>query len=133
MTKQIKTKRYSWGDFTSQIQEIVDDIKSKKLKFDFVIGIPRGGSIMGVVLSHKLDIPYMELSDFTSKPFSYSNILLVDEIADTGETLKRRLRFFSRPKTTIITLNYKNQSTIIPDYYVEKVDNEDWVIYPWEV
>lgn len=83
--KKQKTKKYNWKDFDNMIDKIVQYIKKNKLKFDLVIGIPRGGSILSVCLSHKLLIPNMELNDFINRPFSYARILLVDKLLAEGK------------------------------------------------
>ena len=61
-------------------------------------------------------------------------ILLVDDIADSGDTLqtvKDKLTVWHKEVTTL-TLIYKTHSIIKPDYYYEKRINKQWVIFPWE-
>lgn len=130
--KKITQKSYTWNDIEIMIKSIINKIKQESLQFDFIVGIPRGGLIMGVMLSHQLNIPYMEFTDFINKPFGYGRILLVDEVAGRGTTLKRNLRFFDNLKTTMFTFNYKQQSVIKPYYYCEEVPNDVWIVYPWE-
>ena len=129
---QSNNKTYSWEDINNMTNKIVEYVNKNNLQFEFVIGVPKGGLILGVMLSHRLNVPYMELSDFLNKPFSRMKILLVDEIVDRGNTMKRYLRYFDQLNTTIITLHYKSHSSIKPDYYVEEVPNDVWCVYPWE-
>ena len=72
---------------------------------------------MALVLSHSLKLPML------MKPTSES--LVVDDIADTGNTLHN----ISNKK--IATIYYNKQSITVPDIWVyEKGD--DWIVYWWE-
>jgi hypoxanthine phosphoribosyltransferase len=53
-------------------------------------------------------------------------VLIVDDIADSGETLLP----YKIYQTAV--LHYKMQSEHIPTYYVEEVDDNVWLSYPWE-
>ena len=45
----------SWDDVETSIERIVNEINEKELPIDSIYGIPRGGLIPAVILSHKLD------------------------------------------------------------------------------
>lgn len=125
-----------WLEYVGSIQELAGLIKKSKIKFDFIYGIPRGGLIPAVILSHELNIPL--LSELI--PFYYDNkkVLMVDDIADNGKTLKsykesmkpkwsdgRKAKFI---KTAVI-YKHKN-STFKPDFFVS--ENENWIVFPYE-
>jgi len=56
---------------------------------------------------------------------SRKDTLIVDDIADTGETLKNYEKFF------IATLYYHKQSIVKPNIWIyEKKDQ--WIQFPWE-
>jgi hypoxanthine phosphoribosyltransferase len=76
------------------------------------------------MISHALDIPF--ISPGKIKQYPQSDILIVDDIADSGETLLKYKKY------TTAVLHYKPQSYHIPTYYAEEVVNEDWIIYPFE-
>ena len=52
--------------------------------FEGVYGIPRGGALLAILLSHKMDIPYIDRFDDVNE-----NVVIIDDIADTGNTLKK--------------------------------------------
>ena len=63
-----------------------------------------------------------------------SNVLLVDDIADSGRTLKVALEhvYTFKPKSVrVLTLFKKSRSIITPDYFHEVIDK--WVVFPWEI
>lgn len=86
--------------------------------FTGVYGFPRGGLPLAVWISHKARLPLL-LSP-------YEGALLVDDIADTGNTL---LRF--KESHFIATMFYHRQSVVIPDLWLFEKKNE-WIIFPWE-
>lgn len=110
---------YSWKEFEKDIPKIVKLIKRKKLKFDNIFGIPRGGLCLAVCLSHHLGVP---LAD-KIKP----NTLIVDDISDTGETLSK-YRKYNNPTATIFC---HPKTKLTPDVWIRKKENK-WIVFPWE-
>ena len=82
-------------------------------------------------------IPRMEHFDsvFESIPVG-ANVLLVDDIFDSGATLKHATEVISArtDNVRIATLYYKesaNTTDIVPDYYLRKTDR--WIVFPHEL
>jgi len=101
------------------------------LEIENIYGLPRGGLIPAVMLSHQLGIP-MAKGDIGP------DTLIVDDICDSGETLdkfvKKYQTLYSFPfnlKTAV--LHYKpHTSCFEPTYYAEKWNKDVWLTYPWE-
>ena len=55
-------------------------------------------------------------------------ILVVDDIADTGHTLKD----FDNEHNVVCTFHYHKQSLTVPEFFCEEKTDE-WIVYPWEV
>lgn len=110
-------------------EDVIDlmefNIKTSGYKIDTIYAIPRGGCVLGVMLSHKLNIPVQFNNDFVSN----KTYLIIDDIADTGKTLEP---YVNMPNKLIFTWYYHEQSTVIPDFYVDTKYNE-WIVYPWEI
>ena len=124
----------SWHDITSLVDSLCTQIrleseKQDKLPFELyngVYGIPRGGLVVAVMISHKLNIPYItDLKTMYGKKF-----LVVDDIADTGQTLSK-LKAEVYNLADIATLHYHTDSLVKPKYFVD-IKNNDWIVYPWE-
>ena len=68
---------------------------------------------------------------------SGDRVLLVDDIADSGESLvfaSQRIRDFA-PKVAKIdtaTIHYKPKSIVEPNFIGKKIENDVWIVYPWE-
>ena len=129
-TQDVDGKHYmSWMGFEFAINKFVRDYKKNDYKCDFIYGPPRGGQPIAVTLSHRLGVPIINGVDDYWKHYSRprTNILLIDDIADTGKTLKPLIG----TNIIIYTIYYHQQSIVKPDYYVfEKKD--EWVVFPWE-
>ena len=83
------------------LDEIINQISQTEWFPDLIISINRGGCVPGVYLSHAINVPHkvidVQLRDEKNKPnlailenslISYSNILIIDDINDTGATFK---------------------------------------------
>ena len=83
------------------LDEIINQISQTEWFPDLIISINRGGCVQGVYLSHAINVPHkvidVQLRDEKNKPnlailenslISYSNILIIDDINDTGATFK---------------------------------------------
>jgi hypoxanthine phosphoribosyltransferase len=57
------------------------------------------------------------------------NILIVDDICDTGKTLKP-FKYESNVYTA--TLHYKTLAIIEPDFWWKLAPSNEWIVYPWE-
>ena len=99
--------------------KLVDKIKPYSSEFKGIYGIPRGGIPLASYLSKELKLPIV------SKPGL--NDLIVDDISDTGETLKK----FSYKR--IACLYSTRWTKTKPDWYVRiKQSQDEWISFPWE-
>jgi hypoxanthine phosphoribosyltransferase len=110
----------TWEMFHYAIIKLGEKIKSHK-DFKNIYGIPRGGLVVAVALSHYLNIPLIiHEEDITI------DTLIVDDISDTGNTLSRY------PNNILATIYITNHTKVIPNHYVF-TRKSDWVTYPWEI
>ena len=126
--KSMSKKVYiSWEGYDSYIDSITNWVKTSDLNLGAVYGLPRGGLPIAVSLSHRLHLPLL-MDYYDRKIVTDKKILVVDDIADTGHTLKD----FENKHNIICTFHYHEQSIIEPDYWIHKKD-DDWIVYPWEL
>ena len=59
-----------------------------------------------------------------------SHILIVDDICDSGKTVKEIRENY--PKVRVACLYYKENEIAKPDIYGELMGDE-WLVFPWEV
>ena len=113
-------KYYSWEEIDECMEMLSLDIMKSGVNFNKIYGIQRGGLIPAVMLSHILNTPISDIID------SYT--LVIDDICDTGETLN----FYKELKCPIATIHYKCSAIVEPTFWRELVDDETWIVYPWE-
>jgi len=86
-----------------------------------IFGIPRGGLVPAVYLSHLTGLPLVDFIEKEDKP------LIIDDIIDSGKTLEP----YYKEGYTIASIYYHKQSVFEPVIWVyEKKD--DWIKFPWE-
>lgn len=131
------TEKISW-------RKIIDGIKALKIEnVEKIIAITRGGLCIAGIYSeiHNIkDINTLCISSYDNKDkqklkilkhssSKKNNILIIDDIADSGDTLKIAKKYY--PNAITLTLHVKPHSKLKPDYYLWKTEN--WIIYPWEI
>ncbi len=52
--------------------------------------------------------------------------LIVDDICDSGKTLRKY------KENDTFTIFYKKESQITPKYYSKIINQETWIVFPWE-
>jgi hypoxanthine phosphoribosyltransferase len=100
-------------------------------KYQCVIGLPRGGCIAAVYLSHFCDLEYFEFEDLQHIS-DIREALIVDDLVDTGKTLKNLKQGELEIKFDSAVVYYKPRSIVIPTYFVEQINNSDWIVFPYE-
>ena len=140
---------YSYDEFRTDTLQLLQ--KLPREEFDTIIGIARGGLTLAHMLSEALGIRNVQsistqLYDDTQKRDCITitetcsletskNVLLVDDIADSGETLKALYNHLTLTYPQLhfktATLFYKQSSVYEPDYWVKEATA--WIEFFWEV
>jgi len=114
-------------------------IKSKALPFKYVVGIERGGLILALIMSVLLGIPWGSYSPKKRKiringvrTFKDEDVLLIDDIEDSGETLRMFWRKYPKIINTAVML--KRRSCLnLARAEAAWVETGHWIVFPWEV
>ena len=101
-------KKYvTWEEVDNFIDKVCSRYSSTTLSG--VYGLPRGGLIFAVMLSHRLNIPLLSAPSH--------NCLIVDDICDSGESLLHYVRNSSgeyfTDKYHIVTMYYKENELCV--------------------
>lgn len=143
--------KVSWNRLEELVERLAERV-SKDGRPDLLVGILRGGMTVAHLLSDVLEYDeiypigcssYVDVrkkrelrvySPLMLKDLSGKRVLVVDDVADSGGTLREIVRREVVPKNPLevktATLHIKPWSTFKPDYYVEVTDA--WIVYPWE-
>ena len=112
--------RMSYGDFAALLDTLQAKISKLDLADPAIYGVPRGGLVPAVCLSHRLGIPLV------SSPDRPGDTLVVDDILDTGSTYRR----LSYAATYYLVLLARQA---LPKVVYGRMYDGPWVEFPWEV
>jgi len=142
----------TWNEIYGMLLNLAEKIRRNGFKPDIIVGVSRGGWPPARVLSDLLDNPnlanvraefYLGVAETKGEPVltqpvsmevAGKRVLVVDEVADTGKSLKlvkEHIVERGAVDVKIATVYYKPWSIIKPDYY-EKETNR-WIVFPWEI
>ncbi len=148
---ELKFEIPTWEKIYELLLNLASKIRKANFKPDVIVGISRGGWPPARIMSDLLENPelanvkaefYLGVAKTKSEPVitqpvSVSvhgkKILIVDDVADTGKSLRLvRLHLKEQGATDvkIATIYYKPWSVVTPDWYERKTSH--WVIFPWE-
>lgn len=139
----------NWEYMDSLCKKVADGIKEDNFEPEVVIALAKGGWFAGRKLSDLLGLDtlislgiehYYGISkideiriDKISKSVEGKKILIVDDIALTGESIEvayENVRWAGgEPKTAVLQLMYTSGFT--PDYFGEYITEDIWMIFPW--
>lgn len=139
----------TWQEYHSLAQKLAAAILSDKKPYDEIVAIARGGLTLGHLLSDFLRIPISTITiqsytdiqtqgnlTITKKiqgSIAGKYILLVDDVADSGKTIRRAVSYLRRlkpKKITTVTMFYKPHSVFRPDYFARQTRR--WILFPYE-
>ncbi|NET34517.1 MAG: phosphoribosyltransferase [Cyanothece sp. SIO1E1] len=148
----------SWAEYHQKVEQLALQVYQSGWNFNHIICLARGGLRVGDILSRIFDRPLAILAassyggsdgqiqgaitfsrDLTmTTPNLGSQILLVDDLVDSGVTLERTLIWLDRRYGLHIdeirtgVLWHKAHSVITPDYCVEHLADNPWIHQPFE-
>jgi len=157
-------KRYiSFEQMKSHCSEMIRQMVQDDWKPELIIGITRGGALPAVMLSHFLGCKMigMDVSLSSSSDSDFGgpesncwaaelaqngkNILIVDDINDTGATINWILNDWDIPKGSVrwgdnvrfavVIDNEDSRSKVTPNYYGETINKavkDEWIVFPYE-
>lgn len=110
-----------WFEYNNIVDKLIENNKTSLQQYNYLYGIPRGGTILANILSYKLNIPVLNKIN----ECSVDNILIVDDICDSGKTIKK---YMSSYDTLVLFVN--NKSNLEPTYFYEY--SSEWLVFPYE-
>jgi uncharacterized protein len=144
-------ERLSWPQFGAAVRGLARRVSDDRYEPDLILSIARGGLLVGAALGYALDVkntwtmnvefytgvderldvpmllpPVPDLVDLES-----SRMLIADDVADTGETL-RLVKDFCAGKVREVrcaVLYEKSRSVVKSEYVWRRTDL--WIDFPW--
>ena len=149
----------SWDIYNKAIEDLAVQIFESGYEFNQIVCIAKGGLRVGDILARIFDVPFAVMSVESyhgdgvkdeqgqivfgnslakTSPNLGNKVLLVDDLADSGRTLEKCVRWLEHYEGFFIddlrtaTVWTKGLSTFTPDYYVEFLPNNPWIHQPFE-
>lgn len=140
-----------WDEIYDMLLGLAVRIRDSGFVPELIAGVSRGGWVPGRILSDLLANArtanvkvefYVGIGKTSRKPqvtqpiseeISGKSVLLVDDVADTGESLLAALnhvRDRGAGEIKTVTVYYKPHSKFKPDFFAETTS--EWIIFPWE-
>ena len=114
----------SWDEYVEKVNAIC--LWAKDKNFSGVYGVPRGGLIPSVMISHCLSISYID--DSYAHIWPKKNILVVEDAIDTGSSVKDFKDDYR--VSSIATISKHVDCSFEPDFYA--MTHSKWLVFPYE-
>ncbi len=152
---EFRAKLVSWEEIEDWCKSLSDKIISGQIP-DAVIGMSRGGLVPARIISDKLLRKELyavktehwgltaskdgtaKLKQGLSSDIRGMNVLIVDDITDTGQSMKVALDYVrsQSPKSVkTAAMLHISHSEFTPDYFAKEISDSQWTwfIFPWNV
>ena len=150
----------SFDEYRKKTEQLASQIYKDGWNFNQVVCIAKGGMRVGDIMARVFDVPLAILSvesyrgegvknkrgaitfsrDLAkTSPNIGSKVLLVDDLSDSGITLKKSIDwlqhfygfYLDEPIRTAV-LYHKAVSSFVPDYYIDYLEDSPWIHMPFE-
>lgn len=145
-----KKSYFTIDDMKTALSKIISQMESSNFTPEIIFSINRGGCIPGVYLSHRINVQHkvidIQLRDDLNRPniksltniiSVYNNILIIDDINDTGSTfnfLRKSLKNYNRNFYYASIIENKTSSFKVNFFgkIIDKSVDPKWIVFPWE-
>ena len=144
--------KLTWDDVDFLTNMVSESISNKNIKFDTIVALGRGGLIPGAILSYKLDIKNLQNLGINTRqedgqyvetlvyqrPTITGNVLVVDDINDSGKTFEAVNSLIKSEYPDIGELMYCSLTTRYNTNFNENtisgkiINTSDWLVFPWD-
>ena len=142
-------KIITWERYQQSIDNIIEFFKNKNI--EKVVGIYKGGLVPAVQVANALKVPLDivafqhydgndENAQYVLNTGPAKNVLIIDDIIDTGKTIEKVLDIVKADNLYVASLIVKSKGfevlrrlTSLDRYYIPYYEPSDkWIIFPWE-
>jgi len=148
-----------WAEYNTKIEDLAFKIHKDGYEFNQIVCIAKGGLRVGDVLARIFDVPLAVMSVESyhgegvkdeqgqivfgnslakTTPNLGNKVLLVDDLADSGTTLEKCVKWLQHYEGFFIdelrtaTIWVKGVSSYTPTYYVDYLEDSPWIHQPFE-
>ena len=113
-------KILEWNDISSSVNKLCEWIKPEISHISSIHGVGKGGLIPAIMISDKLNLPYVSIP--------IENTISISDIVNSGVTLR------DYSSTWKGTLYYKTlTSCFCPNVWAVEYNEDEILVFPWEI
>ena len=136
---ETKIEEITWQDYDALCNQLIAKIEQSGWDVHYVVGVPRGGLMVAVVLSYRLGKPFVCYDDVVIAKEG-KNLLVVDDIVKTGNTMSSLKQHYSskigvKNNIKFASLFCLKGSKCFPEFFVKELDYAPdlcWIVLPFE-
>jgi len=143
----------TWDELGQGSRALAEQIAADTWKPDIILGIARGGLLVGGAISYALDVKntftmnvefYTGIDERLEMPMilppvpdlvdlGEASVLVADDVADTGQTLVLVKEFLAgKVREVRVAVLYEKPGSIVNCEYVWR-RTDQWIDFPWSV
>jgi len=141
----------TWNIFDSDFDQLSQKINENINTADYdIVGISRGGLILAAALGYALKIKNVysvgirsysnnNTQDEEIEVYQHlnlgnlkRNLLIVDDVSDTGNTFLYLQKLLIDKETTTVSLAIKDKTKCVSDYNALQLNSDIWIVFPWD-
>lgn len=142
-----KYLKLTWEDVDKDISalahKLAPELEKRSIKEIYLVS--RGGLVPASIVARELDMHYLDTICIESYDSTVQNseakvlkmadgtgvnTLVIDDLVDSGETLKLIRK--KMPEALFATVYAKPQGKPYTDVYYRDIEQDVWVMFPWE-
>lgn len=156
LSTSLTKRQIGWTELLELISSGAQEIKRVHEDIDTIVALSRGGLIPARLIAQKLNVKkvfsfginfYNRDDKLKKVPTIYqplpenfwsSNILVVDDIIDSGSSIKHVVnyinkRYYSDNVPLVYSVFFRpNEQKVVPNFYSELLIQPAWIVMPWE-
>jgi hypothetical protein len=151
LTGAVEREVLTWETFGSACRQLAVAVAADGFRPDVVVAVARGGLTVGGAIAYalgvkncgamnvefytgvdqRLDVPVVLPPTLDLMDVAGLNVLVVDDVADTGHTLRlvREVLAQHVAEARTAVLYHKPRSVVVPTYAWRHTDR--WIVFPW--
>ena len=151
---KFKCVQYDWNDVYELCKVLAKKIRESGFKPDAIVAVARGGWVPARILADLLFVKELysvkaehwgmvatetgkaKITQPLTADLSGKSVLVVDDVADTGETVElvaRHVMERNAKEVRTAVIDFKHTSKFVPDYYAKEMESWRWIVYPWSL
>lgn len=156
---EIANRTLDWEEIEEACDAIATQVINTGLELEAIVGISRGGLIPATILAHLLGVKRVisyqvssynagvqgAIQDLNDRSHlfksleGYANVLVMEDIVDTGNTMGYLKKHFNRPGgakiayASLVVKGHKAPEHNHPDFWHHNILEPTWIQFPWEM